>query len=110
MKKPDTTNTPDVITTLDRSGRRRFVRAGAAFLLAGATVVRAQEEGEGFRSDCDGVGGGGSKNPDDANSDSDTGASADRPGCGVRKVAPASVRYNESLSSRKHSRIDKIAD
>ena len=79
MKKTDT-----VITT-DRSGRRRFIRAGSAFLLVGASVSMAQEE-EPQRSDCDGVGGAASKNPDAARSDSDSGATADRQGCGTKKV------------------------
>jgi len=39
MKKTDT------VVTLDRTGRRRFIRAGSAFLLAGSTVVNAQNEG-----------------------------------------------------------------
>jgi len=75
----------DTVTTTDRSGRRRFIRAGSAFLLAGASVSVAQEEGQ-QRSDCDSLGGASSKNPDAARSDSDTGATADRQGCGSKKT------------------------
>ena len=75
----------DKVITTDRSGRRSFIRAGSAFLLAGASVSMAQEE-ERQRSDCDSVGGASGKNPDAARSDSDTGATADRQGCGVKKV------------------------
>ncbi len=87
MKKQDT------VVVQDKNGRRRFIRTGAAFLLAGAAGVSAQEEDDVFRSDCDSQGGGGPKNPDMAGSDSDSGASADRPGCGRKK--PVMTEYRE---------------
>ena len=44
----------------------------------------AQEEPQ--RSDCDSLGGASGKNPNAERSDSDTGETADRQGCGVKKV------------------------
>jgi len=85
MKKSDS------ITVQNPTGRRRFFRTGAAFLLAGVSVANAQEEGV-IRSDCDGVGSAQGKNPELEGSDSDTGATADRPGCG-RKKPPAMTEY-----------------
>ena len=72
----------DTVITISRSGRRRFIRAGSAFLIAGASVAKAQEEGSSGRSDCDGVGNAGNKNTEAAKTDSDTGATSDRQGCG----------------------------
>ncbi len=87
MKKQDT------IVVESRTARRRFIRAGAAFLLAGAASANAQEEDDIFRSDCDGVGYGGEKNQEMAQTDSDSGATADRPGCGRRK--PTLTEYHQ---------------
>lgn len=80
MKKQDT------VIVDDKTGRRRFFRAGAAFLLAGAATASAQEEDEIFRADCDSTGYGGEKNSEMANTDSDSGATADRPGCGRKQT------------------------
>ncbi len=88
MKKQDT------VIVEDNTGRRRFIRAGAAFLLAGTASATAQEEDELFRSDCDSTGYGGEKNTENANTDSDSGATADRPGCGRRKQTL--TRYQQS--------------
>jgi len=85
MKKTDS------ITVQDPTGRRRFFRAGAAFLMAGVSVANAQEEGV-FRTDCDSVGNVQGKNPELEGSDSDAGATADRPGCG-RKKPPVMTEY-----------------
>lgn len=82
MKKSDS------VTVTCKSGRRRFIRTGSAFLLAGAAAASAQEQGEFLRSDCDGVGNSEGKNPEASNSDSDTGSSADRQGCGTKKRVP----------------------
>ena len=78
MKKRDT------VVVSDKNGRRQFIRAGAAFLLAASTSASSQEE-EGFRGDCDSQGGVTSKNPEAAGSDNDAGNTADRPGCGRKK-------------------------
>lgn len=71
----------DTVVVEDKNGRRQFIRTGAAFLLAASTGASSQEEGE-FRSDCDSQGGVTSKNPEAEGSDSDSGNTADRPGCG----------------------------
>ncbi len=86
----------DAVIVRDSSGRRAFVRAGAAFLLSASTVARSQEEST--RYDCDGQGSAGEKNPELAGNDSDTGANADRPGCGVRRP-PAMSEYKKKEKS-----------
>ena len=75
----------DKIVVRDSSGRRQFIRSGAALLLGGTTLARAQEEG-GF-VDCDRQGMGEEKNAELDGHDSDSGANADRPGCGQKKPA-----------------------
>lgn len=82
MKKSDT------ITVTGRNGRRRFIRAGSAFLLAGAGTAAAQEEGSFLRADCDGAGSAEGKNAEASNSDSDAGPTADRQGCSTKKRVP----------------------
>lgn len=86
MKKSDT------VTVTSKSGRRRFIRAGSAFLLAGAATASAQEEGGFLRADCDSLGNAEGKNAEAANSDSDAGAIADRQGCGTKKKVPITYR------------------
>lgn len=98
MKKRDT------VIVDDKNGRRKFIRAGAAFLLAGSTAAVSQEESEIFRSDCDGVGGGGEKNPEEAGSDNDTGGAADRPGCGRKK--PVMTEYKKN--GQKKIKVAKV--
>lgn len=78
MKKSDS------VVVNDGSGRRRFIRVGAAFLLTQSAVTQAQDDAQNFRTDCDSQGYGGQKNAEAAGNDSDSGASADRPGCGRR--------------------------
>ena len=76
----------DAIIVRDRVGRRRFIRAGSAFLLTTGTAATV---GNGaLASECDrGRGqGAGKKTPEDAGngSDSDSGANGDPIGCGRR--------------------------
>ena len=97
-------NKHEIVEVDSKNGRRRFIRAGAVFLLAGSAAAKAQEESENFRSDCDSRGGGGPKNPDLEGSDSDTGATADRPGCGTKKP-PAMTEYNKS---KKKIKVGKV--
>lgn len=85
MKKSDT------IVIRDRTGRREFFRAGAAFVLAGSGMAQAQET---IRYDCDSLGFSGEKNPETEGNDSDSGATADRPGCG-RRNPPALSNYQK---------------
>ena len=88
MKKSDT------IVIQDRTGRRAFFRAGAAFVLAGSSIAQGQAQAQGARFDCDSLGFSGEKNPETEGNDSDTGATADRPGCG-RRNPPALSNYHK---------------
>ncbi len=76
----------DAVVVSDGRGRRRFIRLGATFLLAQGAVATAQDDSQNFRTDCDSQGYGGQKNTEVAGNDSDTGASADRPGCSRKKL------------------------
>ncbi len=87
----------DKVIVRDASGRRAFVRAGAAFLLAGSTMARSQEEA--IRTDCDSLGFAGEKNAEISGNDSDSGATADRPGCG-RKKPPAMTEYEKKQDGK----------
>ena len=98
MKKRDT------VVVSDKNGRRQFIRAGAAFLLAASTSASSQEGEEGFRSDCDSQGGVTSKNPEAAGSDNDAGNTADRPGCGRKK--PALSEYKKE--GHKKIKVGKV--
>lgn len=99
MKNQDTAEgaASDVVTIEDKNGRRRFIRSGAAFLLAGSavagTTASAQEEDDLFLADCDSVGYNGEKNAEAEGSDSDSGNNADRPGCGRKK--PVITEYRK---------------
>lgn len=96
----------DKIISRDGSGRREFIRTGAALLLAGgASAARAQET-ESLRVDCDRRGLGEEKNPELSGHDSDSGANADRPGCG-RKKPPAMTQYNKKPPG-KTTRVAKV--
>jgi len=89
----------DTILVEDKSGRRRFIRTGAAFLLAGSaaasTTANAQEEDDLLLADCDGVGYNGEKNAEAEGNDSDAGANADRPGCGRKKPVITEYRKDD---------------
>lgn len=76
----------DSIIITDRTSRRRFMRAGSAFLLGGATAGGLlTPTSQALASDCD-RGGSGEKKPEDVGngSDSDSGSGADPRGCGRR--------------------------
>jgi len=100
MKKPIDT---DAIVVIDRgtdgnsdghnmhagarsrhSDRRHFMRTGGAIMLAGAAAAVSGNA----MADCDSPLGTGQKNPNQAGSDSDTGASGDRNGCGRKSKKP----------------------
>jgi len=102
MKKTAHTKS-DTLDVEDKNGRRRFIRAGAAFLLAGSAVASAQEESENFRSDCDSRGGVGAKDAEVAGNDNDAGAVADRPGCG-RIKPPTITEYNKGDTRQERKR------
>lgn len=95
-------NSQDEIVVTGGKGRRRFIRAGAAFFISGAAV--AQEGGGVQRTDCDSRGFAGEKNQSVAGNDSDSGETADRPGCGT-KTPPAITRYNKQSDPVRVKRI-----
>jgi len=66
------------ITVHDGSGRRRFIRRGAAFIAAGSTFAASSAV---YADDCDRAARS-EKNAQAPGSDSDQGAEADPTGCG----------------------------
>lgn len=116
----ETKSNPDEILVNDSTGRRRFIRSGAAFLLAGSGMAKAgprvgaggssggasreklaQEPTEILVADCDSTGYVGEKDGEVAGNDSDAGAEADRPGCG-RKKTPL-TEYKKQPGNKKVS-------
>lgn len=113
----------DEIIVNDSSGRRHFIRSGAAFLLAGAIIAKAetgakagtgsvagekklaQEPTDILVADCDSTGYVGEKDGEVAGNDSDAGAEADRPGCG-RKKTPL-TEYKKQPGNKK-VRVAKV--
>jgi len=96
-------NNKDTMEVDDKHGRRHFIRTGAAFLMVGAGAASAQEEGN-FRADCDSQGGVVGKNAEEEGSDSDSGATADRPGCGTKKP-PSLTEYNKREKKIKVGKV-----
>lgn len=94
----------DKIVVRNSSGRRHFIRAGAGLLLGGSTLVQAQEEG--IRYDCDSQGFAGQKNTEVSGNDSDTGATADRPGCG--KKPPVMTEYRKKTPLNSKVKVAKV--
>ena len=74
----------DALTVYDGAGRRSFIRKGAAFV---ATAGIIGTSGKAYADDCDRAAGS-QKNAQAANTDSDSGASADPEGCGREPEAP----------------------
>jgi len=95
----------DKLIIRDRSSRRQFLRSGTAFLLAGTTAAQAQDDLGPLRFDCDSRGGNVQKNPDDAGSDADSGAVADRPGCGRRDAPPKMTQLSPTPLRPKVGKI-----
>lgn len=89
----------DTIVIYDRSGRRRFIRNGAAFLLTGGAIVSA---GPTLAADCDNAPAPSEKIPKQAGngSDADAGANADPQGCGRRKDKPKITRLHDTEESQ----------
>ncbi len=96
----------DKIVVRNASGRRQFIRAGAGLLLGGSTIARAQEE-ESFRTDCDGQGFAGEKNAEVAGNDTDSGPTADRPGCGRKKPA-VMTEYRKKAPQAAAVRVTRV--
>jgi len=78
------------ITVNDGSGRRRFIRRGAAFVAAGSTLAASTAV---YADDCD-RNAGSEKNAEAPGSDSDQGAEADPTGCGRSEPPKISQRTN----------------
>ncbi len=91
MKSP----VKDSMVVQDRSGRRKFIRTGSAFLLAGGSLAHLHSA---YGDECDRVPD--EKNPKQAGngSDSDEGAEADAPGCG-RQNNPKITRLQQPKES-----------
>jgi len=106
-RKFDTHGDGDNVVVVDNAGRRRFMRVGAAFVLASSATAttHAQQESQFLVADCDGYGNGEEKNPEVAGNDSDAGAEADRVGCG-RQDPPAISEYKPKRNSK--TKIAKI--
>ena len=66
----------DAVVVHDRSSRRRFIRAGAGFLLVGGAISAAKHA---QAADCD-------RGGEQAASDQDAGESADPKGCQSRNI------------------------
>jgi len=79
------------ITVHDGSGRRHFIRRGAAFIAAGSTLAASSVV---YADDCD-RNAGSEKNAEAPGSDSDKGAEADPTGCGRSEPPKISQRPNE---------------
>ena len=99
-------NEVDAVTVRDAGGRRRFIRRGSALLLAGAAATALPPASAQARADCDQRGHSGEK-PAGAGSDSDTGQSADRPGCGRREPPKLSEANPRAVPERAVS-VTKI--
>lgn len=80
-----------ILSVRDSKGRRKFIRQGAAVLLAGGGVIAS---GAAFGDDCDRGAASGEKKIAGNGSDSDAGDSADPTGCGKRD--PQISRKNNS--------------
>lgn len=80
----------DSIIVRDRSGRRQFIRRGAAFVAVGGSFAASKSV---YADDCD-RNEGEEKNVEAPGSDSDQGAGADPSGCGRREPPKISQRSN----------------
>lgn len=88
---------PDSVLMVDQRSRRRFIRTGAAFLLAGGSVAK---ERPAYADECD-------RAPDENNpkrpgpgSDSDSGSNADPAGCGRREPPKISLLKHRKTSDK----------
>lgn len=84
---PDTAEMGGGVSVRDKSGRRSFIRNGAALLLAGTATTAF--------ADCDG-------NPEQQRrcSDNDEGANSDTPGCGRcgrAKTVPSGLPHTREM-------------
>ena len=94
----------DAIVVRDQSGRRQFIRRGAVFVAVGGLVSAGQTA---YADDCDREQVG-EKNAAAANTDSDSGASADVSGCGREPEKPKISQAPESINIENTARVEKI--
>jgi len=95
------------ITVQDGSGRRQFIRRGAAFVAIGGSLVAAPVV---YADDCD-RNAGSEKNAEAPNSDSDQGAEADPTGCGRReppKISQAPAAIDNETTVEPTIKVAKI--
>ena len=91
------------ITEHDGSGRRHFIRRGAAFVAAGSTLAASSVV---YADDCD-RNAGSEKNAQAPGSDSDTGAEADPTGCG-RSEPPKISQGPDEINIEQTVEVKKI--
>ena len=94
----------DSIVVRDISGRRQFIRKGAAFVSAGALIAASQTA---YADDCD-RGQSGEKNVQAQGSDSDSGESADPTGCGRNPEPPKISMNSESNDIENTAEVKRI--
>lgn len=101
-------NVNDEITVHDKSGRRQFMRRGAAYVTAaGVAGGLLTTSGAAYADDCD-QNSSTNKNAQTPNTDSDAGAAADAEGCGREPEKPKISRRPESIGSEKRAPVGKI--
>jgi len=104
----DENHAEDALTVLDRSGRRQFIRRGAAFVTAGGVAGSLlTTSGNAYADDCD-RNAGAEKNAQIPNSDSDSGASADPAGCGREPEKPKISQQLNPVAPGDRSPVGKI--
>lgn len=93
-------NQTDSVVVVDRSSRRQFIRAGAAFVVGAGAIA-----GEALASDCD-------QNPKQKTrcTDQDSGQDGDPDGCGRcgQLVPTAMPRRSGETKGGKIPRVEKI--
>jgi len=100
----DSTASPSTMRVQDATGRRRFMRRGAALVAAGAPLLASGQA----LADCDhGDTTAAGKQAQAATSDSDQGASADPAGCG-RKDTPKISRAQPPSPNPTPVRIETV--
>lgn len=83
------------VCAVDRCGRRRFFKSGAAMVVAGYAVSNSSSA---YAADCD-RNRGLEKNAEAPGSDSDAGESADPTGCGRKQEKPKITQYHRQIDS-----------
>jgi len=91
------------ITVNDGSGRRRFIRRGAAFIAVSGTLGTNTVV---YADDCD-RNAGSEKNAEAPGSDSDQGAEADPTGCGRSEPPKISQRTN-AIDTKSTVKVKKV--